>query len=450
MTALETDVAIVGAGFAGLSAARDLVAAGRDVLVLEARDRVGGRTLGADLGDGRQVEIGGQWIGPTQDRIAAAARAAGVATFPTHTAGDNVLRWRGSDRRYRGAIPRLSPLVLADVEIARRRLERLARRVPLDAPWTAPGARELDHDTLGGWLARHCRTRGARRLVTFAARTVWGAEPGELSLLFALFYIRSAGGLEMLTEVEGAAQELRLVGGTHLVAARMAEALGERVLTRAPVRRIVRTADAVGLEAGGRRVRARRAILALAPALAAAIEHEPALPPARAALTQRMPMGSIVKLCAVYDEPFWRGEGLSGEGLADVGPVTLTFDNTPPEGAPGVLLGFVGGADARAYERLPEPRRHAAALDSFATLFGRRARRPDRLIEQRWGTERFSGGGPTANATPGALTGFGPALREPIGRLHLAGTETAERWCGFIDGAVRSGERAAAEVLAAD
>ncbi len=230
----------------------------------------------------------------------------------------------------------------------------------------------------------------------------------------------------------------------------MAERLGDRVALDAPVRRITqREADGVELLAGDRRVRARRAILALAPALAATIEHDPPLPPARAALARRTPMGSIVKLCAVFDEPFWRGDGLSGEGLADTGPVTLTFDNTPPSGAPGVLLGFVGGADARAYERLPEAARHAAARASFARLFGPRAGRPARLIEQRWGSERVHRRRTDRERRSRRADGIRQRAARAGRPAALGRHRDRAVWSGFIDGAVRSGERAAAEVLAA-
>jgi monoamine oxidase len=446
----DVEIAVVGAGFAGLAAAHDLARAGRDVLVLEARDRVGGRVAGADLEGGERVEIGGEWIGPTQDRLAAMAAEVGVETFLTHDEGDNLLEWRGRRRRYRGTIPRLSPLVLADVEVVRRRLERMASGVPLEAPWDAPGAARLDAQSLGSWLDRHARTRTARQLVAVVCRTVWGAEPHELSLLYVLFYIRSAGSFSMLTDVAGGAQESRFVGGSELVAERVAAQLGDRVRLEAPVRAITRDEHGVELVADGVTVRARRAIVAIPPVLVNAIEHRPALPAARVQLGQRTPMGAIAKVSAVYDAPFWRADGLSGQALTDRGPVTLTFDNSPPSGRPGVLLGFVGGDDARAYERLSPERRREAAMAGFARLFGPRAARPRDVVEKRWTADEWSAGGPMGNPVPGAWARLGPALRAHAGRVHWAGTETATVWCGFIDGAVRSGERAAAEAIAAE
>jgi monoamine oxidase len=189
---VDVDVVVVGAGLAGLTAARDLQRAGLSVQVLEARDRVGGRTLNADLGDGRVVEVGGQWVGPQQTAVLALADELGVARFPTHDEGRNLLEWQGRVRRYRGTVPRLNPLVLVDVAQAQARLERMAGTVPLEAPWLAPDARGWDSTTLESWLRRHVRTAPARELLRLGVEAVWAADPGELSLLHALFYLRSA------------------------------------------------------------------------------------------------------------------------------------------------------------------------------------------------------------------------------------------------------------------
>jgi monoamine oxidase len=445
---VETDVVVVGAGLAGLVAARQLERAGASVVVLEARDRVGGRLLSEPIGDGEQVEVGGQWVGPTQDRVLALARELGLETFPTHAEGANVLELSGRLRRYSGTIPRVSPLVLADIALARLRVDRLARRVDTEAPWQTPRAEELDAQTFATWLRRGMRTRTARRLMTIAGRTVWGAEPGEMSLLHVLFYVRSGHGFDTLMDVEGGAQQDRIVGGSQLLATAIAERLAGAVELGTPVGRIAERDGAVDAEAGALTARAKRAIVAIPPSLRAGIEFEPGLGPAQRQLSERIVPGWLTKCTAIYSEPFWRADGLSGEGLSDRGPATLTFDNSPPEGSPGVLIGFVGGADARRFATLGESQRRREVLEGFARLFGPRALEAERFIELDWARERWSGGGPTSNMPPGGWTGVGPALREPSGRVHWAGTETAGEWSGYMDGAVRSGERAAAEVAA--
>jgi monoamine oxidase len=443
----EADVVVVGAGLAGLAAARDLTAAGASVVVLEARDRVGGRTLNEPIGDGKVVEVGAQWIGPTQDRLAALAREVGVDTFPTHGAGEQLIEHEGRLRRFRGTIPKLSPLILLDVEQAQRRLDRMARKVPLEAPWEARDAARLDSQTVATWMRRNMRTEGGRMLLELGIEAVWAAQPEDMSLLHVLFYIHSAGALDLLFDTEGGAQQDRFVGGSQLLSTRLAERLGERVVTGAPVRRIEQSGAGVAVHADGHTARGRRAVLAIAPALAARIAYDPPLPGYRDQLTQRMPLGTVIKCMALYDEPFWRREGLSGQAISDAGPVRLTYDNSPQDGSPGVLLGFLEGRWARELGRVAPAERRAAVVDCFGRLFGPRAREPRAFVERVWADEEWSRGCYGCHMPTGAWTAYGPALRAPIGPLHWAGAEYATVWSGYMDGAVRSGERSARELL---
>ena len=444
MAEADVDLAVVGAGLAGLAAARHAVARGHSVVVLEARDRVGGRTLNEPIGDGKVVEVGGQWIGPTQHRLRELADELGVATFPTFGDGESAIEWRGEIRRFAGIIPRINPAVLVDYEQARRKLDRLARTVPAGTPWRAPDARELDGQTFHTWLRRNTFTAGARVFFELICQAVWAAEPHDVSLLHLLFYIRSAGIVDDLIGTEGGAQEARFVGGSQLLSLRMAERLGDVVRLETPVRRLAWDADGVTLDG---EVRARRVVVALPPTLTSRIAYDPPLPGFRDQLTQRMPQGTVWKCMAVYDEPFWRRDGLSGFGTSDAGPVRLTYDNSPPDGSPGVLLGFLEGDHARRAGLQREDERRAAVLDVFARLFGDAARRPERYIEKSWAEEEWTRGCYGCYMPPGAWTSYGEALRAPIGPIHWAGAETATIWNGYMDGAVRSGERAAAEAL---
>jgi monoamine oxidase len=446
---IETDVCVVGAGLAGLTAARELTDAGRDVVVLEARDRVGGRVLTEQLSDGTLIDHGGQWIGPGQHRIARLASELGNDTFPTHDDGDNLLRFGDKTGRYRGAIPKLSPAVLVDMGQAQTRFDRMATRVPLDAPWRAERADEWDGQTFETWIRRNTVTRGARELFTLYAEAVFAAEPADLSLLHALFYTHSGNGMDVLAGTRDGAQQDRFVGGSQANAIGLASRLGERVRLAQPVRRIDRTDDAVALLTDDLLVTARHAVVAIPPPLAARVRYEPALPALRDQLLQRLPMGAVIKCHAVYDRPFWRDDGLSGQATTDVGPVKIVFDNSPPSGTPGVLLAFVEGAHARAMSGAEPAERRLAVLDGLATLFGPAAREPVEYVERDWSAEEWTRGCYAALFTPGAWTQHGPALREPVGRLHWAGTETATVWAGYMDGAIQSGERAAHEILSA-
>jgi monoamine oxidase len=445
----DADIVVVGAGLAGLSAAREVQRRGASALVLEARDRVGGRTLNEPIGDGKVVEVGGQWIGPGQDRIAALARELGVDTFPTHSAGHNVIEFHGKLRRYRGTIPRIGPHVLADVAQAQLKIARLAKRVPLDAPWEAPDARKLDSQTFWSWLRRNMYTSGGRALLELSIQAVWAAEPADLSLLHVLFYCHSGGSFERLLDTDGGAQQDRFVGGSQRISIRMADQLGDGIVRFShPVHRIehrnggVRVTAGAGVTATGKLV-----IVALPPTLTCRIAYDPPLPGHRDQLVQRMPQGSVIKCMAIYDEPFWRADGLSGMATSDTGPAKVVFDNSPPDGSPGVLLAFLEGERARVIGRLPAEERRRLIVAGLARLFGPKAAQPAGFVERNWAEEEWTRGCYGCYMPPGAWTSFGDALRAPIGRIHWAGAETATVWNGYMDGAVQSGVRAAEEAL---
>jgi monoamine oxidase len=442
----RVDVVVVGAGLAGLSAAGDLVAAGHSVAVLEARDRVGGRTLNHPLGGGEVVEVGGQWVGPGQNRILARARSLGVSTFKTYTKGGQVLDYGGSLSHFTGLIPPLPEPDAGDFGNILSLIINLQKTIPLDRPWSAPNAAALDSQTLETFKLAHTSTRGAQFLIDLATKAVFAAEPRDMSLLHALFYFNSGGGVINLTSTAGGAQDSRFVGGSQLVSIRMAARLGRRVVLNAPVRRISHRDAGVVVESDAGTWRGSRVIVAVAPTLAGRIDYDPPLPARRDQLTQRVPQGSVIKFEAVYPRPFWRVAGLNGYSNSDRPPVRFTYDNSPPSGKPGVLLGFVCGEDARRLGRMGAAARRREVVGSFTRLFGRAAARPRTLIEHNWSNELWTRGCYAGFMPPGVWSEYGPALRAPVDRIHWAGTETSEVFMGYMDGAVRSGERAALEV----
>ncbi len=449
----ECEVVVVGAGFAGLAAARHLADAGVDVVVVEARERVGGRSWSVVTPGGFAVDRGGQWIGPTQHHLQALADELGVETFPTYTAGEAV-EWRqGSRYTYRGLVPTSDHQAAAEGIEAILDLDLAALEVPLDRPWAAPDAAALDGQTLATWLDTHLEAPAARSILDVAVKAIFGTEPAELSLLFTLFYCHAGGGLTNLVRTTGGAQERRFVGGSQQLALGLAAGLGHRVVTGTPVEAVSHGTDRVVVSGrrGGEawRIGARRAIVAMPPSISARLDWSPPLPGVRDQLSMRMPMGSVTKVHAIYDRPFWRNGGLNGQLVADQGALRSTFDDSPADGSHGALVGFIAGDECRVFERRGPAARDRAVLFELERAFGPEAGRPVELVVQHWPAEVYTRGGPVAISVPGALSGFGPALREPVGAVHWAGTETATEWCGYLDGALSSGTRAGAEVLLA-
>lgn len=460
MTAVDrtVDVVVAGAGYAGLQAARDLVAAGLDVVVVEARDRVGGRVFTETLPSGAVVDQGGQWIGPTQDRLKALADECAVDTFPTWVDGANLEVRDGVVHPFTGLVPTSDPDGSADTVATLLDLDLLAQEVDPVRPWDHPDAGFLDSITLAEWVATAADTEVARSLVATAALAVFGCGPDELSLLYVLGYAHGGGSMSSLIRTAGGAQERRCAGGAQQMALHLADRLGDRVVLDAPVVRVAHDHAGVTVTAdrgqgdGARApwvVGARRLVVAMPPAVHGRIAFDPPLPGVRDQLAQRSPMGSVTKVHAVYDRPFWRDAGRSGQVVADAGLLRATFDDSPADGSHGVLMGFVAGAADRQAESAGPDGRRQACLEELARAFGPDAARPVDFTEQRWSAEPFTRGGPVACLGPGVLTGCGPSLRAPIGTVHWAGTETASVWSGYIEGALESGERAAAEVVAA-
>jgi monoamine oxidase len=438
------DVVVIGAGFAGLAAARELTRRGHEVLVLEGRDRVGGRSFTGSVA-GLPADLGGTFVGPTQDAVLALAAELQVPTTPTYHNGKNLIHWRGWARPYHGTIPKLSLTGLLDIGRLRWQFDRIARSIPLATPWDARRARELDGMSLGDWLRSVRASDSSRDLLAIMARVTWGCEPDDVSMLHASRYAHAAGGLDRLLDVEDGAQQDRFPGGTQQIAVAVAAELGARVVLNAPVRRIDHHGAGVTVTSDVGQIGAGFVIVAIPPAHRASIDFAPQLPDEYVELAEHWPQGRLSKAYAAYETPFWRADGFSGQALSDQGPVFITFDVSPDADGPGILMGFV---DARAFDSLPAEQRRRDALRCFARLFGDAALKPLDYVDHRWGAEDFAPGGPTAAVPPGSWTRFGPWLRKPVGPIHWAGTETADEWTGFLDGAVRSGQRAAAEVAA--
>ncbi len=463
----DADVLVVGAGFAGLSAARSLSEAGLDVVVIEARHRVGGRTHTVER-SGVTLDLGGQWIGPGQTHIVALADELGIDTYPQYDDGDHLVVRNGVVSRV--ASPALAfdrDELVGYIELVGA-LEALADTVPTDAPWQAPDAAALDRQTLASWVDARNVPGAAAELFEVGVQAVFAATSADLSLLHVAHYVAAAGGWSALTDTTGGAQDRRVVGGLEPLAQRLADRLPRPVRlgcemvglawddggVTATVSRLVETGGD-GSGAGpvpGRttgQLRARAAIVAVPPTVAQRIAFDPPLPPSRDQLMANMPGGSVIKFHIVYPTPFWRADGLSGQVIAPGSVVGATFDGTAPgheADGPGVITGFFEAAHATAAGRQSQAERRNLVVAHLVQALGDGAAAPLDYVDLDWSAEPHTRGCYGAHLPPGAWTRWGPELRRNVGPIHWAGSECATRWVGYIDGAIESGLTTAAEV----
>jgi monoamine oxidase len=434
------DVAVVGAGLAGLTAADQLLRAGHEVIVLEGRDRVGGRIRTTSVA-GIDVDAGATWVAPGHTALRDLASRLDCQLVPQFHQGKGVLSFNG--KRKVESASALAPWVMLDLTRIMSALQKLADHVPVEAAWEHPQAKQLDSMSFGEWLTSRRALKGTRSFMGMICMVHWGAPVGDVSLLNVVRYIRTLGGLEHMLAVEGGDQQDRILGTAHTLVARLAEPLGSRVLLDAPVQHIATADHEVTIEANGHTVEASYVIVTASPMHRSSIEFAPALPAQHYGLARSWRLGALSKAFVAYERPFWRAEGLSGEAMSDDETVFLTFDVSPAAHGPGILMVF---CDARGFDACDEQERRRRVLQQLAHLYGEPARHAIDYTDFAWGNDLFAPGGPNPAVAPKAWTSFGRFLREPVGRVHWAGTETADETSGTMNGAILSGQRAAAEV----
>jgi monoamine oxidase len=455
----SVDVAIIGAGLSGLTTARDLLHGGKSVVVLEARDRVGGKVYNHPLKNGGVTEVGAEFVGPTQDKVLQMISDLGLETFDTYNEGKTIL-WRNNTRLtytpdpQLGGAPPVEQASLLEVAGAQGQLNAWAAELNTSAPWMHPKAEELDSMTFQQFIDQQATLSDTSLVLTTACKAIFAAEPRELSLLYVVAYIAAAGNetavgtLDRLTAIKDGAQEKRVVGGTGLIPERLAKKVGsEHIILNAAVSTITKTRKSYKVVSRAGTVHAKEVVVAMAPPLLRQITFSPPLPTSRQQLNQKMKMASIGKGIPIYSTPFWRHDNLSAQVLSDSGSVKITFDSTPEDTSFGAILGFILGDEMRALDKLTPAQCEKKLLADYKRYFGDSGTNITEFVLQRWDLEEWSRGGPVAVAPPNVLTQYGSALRAKVDGLHFAGTETSPYWTGYMDGAIRSGERAAKEIL---
>lgn len=457
------DAAVIGAGLSGLTAAYQLSKRGLRVVVLEARDRVGGRVHGMRVLNSGVQEVGAEFIGPTQDRMYGLAKLLGLELYDEYDQGEHVMHWNGSRRTYpaESPIPPTDDASMAEVSVLIETLDGLAKQIDVNAPWKHPKAKEWDNITFDKWLATQIKQPGSKWMLHIASTSIFSTEPSQLPLLYVLSYIAAAGNatsqgvLERLITATGGAQQTRVKLGSQAFATELRKKLGYTtlVMLNAPVDEIVQWRDRyrINVDRGWFKedtvVCAKRVIVAMSPPLAKEISYDPPLPRQKQSVLAGMIMASVGKAIALYRTPWWRSQGLSGQALSDEGAGRATFDNSPFDASYGAIMSFIEGAEMKKWDWASEKAVEKQVISDYVKYFGPQAADYTGFILQRWNREEWSKGGPVAYTLPGILSTYGPWLRQPVGGIHFAGTETSDFWVGYMDGAVRSGERAALEVL---
>ena len=437
------EIVVVGAGYAGLSAARATQRAGVETLVLEAQSRVGGRAH-TDRSVFPPVDLGGQWIGPGQDRILSLAREYDAATYSTHTKGRDVLAEPHRVHRVGKWIPPMILMQALTLLPALAFVRSLARRVNPRNPWAMHDAATWDSVTVAAFLERRVPSARARRWVETLLRSEFCVELDSMSMLtLATEFARSGGFASVIGE--GSAQQDLFVDGADRLPSLMAAELEVRL--NQAVLRISRTDRGLRVETADHEYEARRVIMATPPHLVRQIAFEPELPQSLNTHLEQLHMGRVIKMWAIYDTPFWRRSNDSGTVLMPDGPATVVTDASQP-GGPGQLCILACAANADDLARVTPAERRRTVLASLERIFGTEASRPVAWREKVWTDDPWALGGYSAVPAPGTSDAHSTSAWKPWQGIHWAGTEVAEEWSGYFEGAIRSGEAAARQVIA--
>ncbi|MBF9335958.1 FAD-dependent oxidoreductase [Microbacterium lacticum] len=447
MTEITRDVVIVGAGAAGLTAANELRKAGLSVAVLEARDRVGGR-LWTDTIEGAMLEIGGQWISPDQTALIETVADLGLDTFSRYREGDSVyVGPDGTAHRFTGEMFPVSPETEAVIARLTERLDAMVAEIDPDRPWAHEKAAEWDSVSWDAWLRAQTDDDEAVRNLAFATGSAMLTKPTHaISLLESLLMAASAGSYSNLVDADFILDK-RVVGGLQQVPLLLAERLGEDVFLNQPVRTLEWSDEGVTAVADGMTVRARQAILALAPVLYSRISFVPPLPRLQHQMHQHLSMGFVIKVHAVYETPFWREKGLSGTAFSPYELSHEAYDNSNHGEERGTLVGFVSDLNADGVFELSADERKQRILTSLSHYYGPEALDPVVYYESDWGSEEWTRGAYAASFDLGGLSRYGKHLREAVGPIHFACSDLAGAGYQHVDGAIRMGRLVAAQIV---
>ncbi|HEY8293765.1 MAG TPA: NAD(P)/FAD-dependent oxidoreductase [Micrococcaceae bacterium] len=464
MQTLERDVVVIGAGPSGMTAAWELKKAGLSVVVLEARDRVGGRTW-TNVIDGATLEIGGQWVSPDQTALIGLLDELGLKTYDRYRDGESIyIGPDGARTRYTGEMFPVNERTKAEMNRLIGLLDQLAEEIGAEEPWAHPKSRELDTISFHHWLRQQSGDEEAcNNIGLFIAGGMLTKPAHAFSVLQAVLMAASAGSFSNLVD-EDFILDKRVIGGMQQVSQLLAARLGDDVILSSPARTIRwaaagGTAGAAQPGMGGgsvtvvsdaATVTARYAIMAVPPNLYSRVSFDPPLPRRQHQMHQHQSLGLVIKVHAVYETPFWRADGLSGTGFSASSLVQEVYDNTNHGDSRGTLVGFISDEKADYAFSLNAEDRRKETLQSLAAFLGDEALNPVVYYESDWGSEEWTRGAYASSYDLGGLHRYGADQRKPVGPIYWSSSDLAAEGYQHVDGAVRMGQDTAAKILAAD
>jgi monoamine oxidase len=444
---MDYDAIIIGAGLSGLQAAKTLSQQGKTVLILEAKERVGGRVWTIPTNDNEHLDVGGQWVAKSHQKMQELLREYAIGTFPTYIHGYSLISFHHTVKKYR-AIPPIPLKSLWALFKLMTRFERLARKIILPTPWETQQSRELDAITVKDWIYSKSDSPLVIAMFTAMLEALFCCDLDSTSMFQALIAVKSSGSLNFMLGNKNGAQEERIQGGAQNVCDAIMNSISATIRFHSPVTQIHQHHDYVEVCSNETRYTAKKVIVSIPLPSAKEINFYPHLPLAKQALVDAMFMASVIKYQFVYETPFWRASGNhSGMALSLDGFVSGTFDNSLPNSPKGIMVAFVHANHAKELLEQSQERRITIVKNELSLLFGKDALKPITINEHTYMTDKWIKGCYAGVFPPQILSHYGSELRTPFQHIHWTGTETSVHFMGYMEGAVLSGERAANEVL---
>ncbi|WP_078542952.1 flavin monoamine oxidase family protein [Litchfieldia alkalitelluris] len=436
----SVDIVIVGAGLAGLAAALECKKRNSSFVVLEARNRPGGRAHTIHMSDGYNIDLGAHWVSKNHTRVRELIKQFNLQSTPTYNSGQTIFEINGKIRKGAGLKP-LTTLGKLDLYMLKTKLKKLIEKLPKGVPLTTPFSYELDKQTIYEFIQNNMFSKDGKEFYTMVIEEIFCSKTHEISVLDWIWCIKSTEEINYLLKAENE----WIIEGAGGLAERMADTLGESIFYESAVERISYQEEDATIFTPTKQWKAKKVIVAAPPNLTTRIKFDPPLPPIRVQLSERSGMPSVIKMIIIYDKPFWRKARLNGKVFS---PLLFSMDSSPPNKSKGVLTILITGENAIKLQGKSEMQRKQEIIKALVTFFGHKASAPLSIIEKNWAEDEWTRGGYGTHYGTGVLTHYGAGLFIPVSNtIYWAGTEAATVWRTYMEGAVQSGQDTANEVI---